>query len=214
MTFYWGLLITVIMFVVSVVVGDLVSEEIRTRLDRLPYGLLRLAVRKMPPDAQNEYLKEWTGELYVFLRGAEAMPVTRLWRGLRYAFGLLHARRAIAREAGLDVVKSWLSELASRTRDLGESMGTLVIGPLMFGFPLASAGVGLYGLLNRNTAILEAVSVTVELVVFALTIFSGFRYITSAGDSSIVAGARNAMIYANVLSFLAVTPLIIVFLLT
>ncbi len=51
--------------------GDLVSEEIRSRLDGLPAAVLRLAAVAMPRHLRTQCLEEWQGELYEFLRGAE-----------------------------------------------------------------------------------------------------------------------------------------------
>jgi hypothetical protein len=69
--------------------GDLVSEEIRARLDRLPYGLLRLARRRLPAELRETvHDQEWAPELEHILRRAGALPVTRLIAGTRFALGL------------------------------------------------------------------------------------------------------------------------------
>ena len=75
--------------------GDLLSEEIRGRLDRAPHLILRLAARRLPPGLRDENLVGWKADLYEYLRGAEATPVTRLWRGMRCAFGALTSTGAI-----------------------------------------------------------------------------------------------------------------------
>jgi hypothetical protein len=82
------------------VLGDLLSEEVRTRLDRVPAYLLELAARRVDADLRVELLEEWSGELHEILRGAEALPVTRLWRGLRYSAGLLVAAPRVGRILG------------------------------------------------------------------------------------------------------------------
>jgi len=84
-------------FALSATVGDLISQEIRGRLDGLPRAILLLAARRLPDDLRAEKLIEWEGELHVILRGVEALPVTRLWRGLRYAAGIIWAAPTIAR---------------------------------------------------------------------------------------------------------------------
>jgi len=84
-------------FVLSAAVGDLISQEIRGRLDALPRAVLLLAARRLPDELRAEKLTEWEGELHEILRGAEALPVTRLWRGLRYAAGIVRAAPTIAR---------------------------------------------------------------------------------------------------------------------
>lgn len=100
MTALWVVLAGLGAFVVGLVgavVGDLLSEEVRDRLDELPEWLLRLAAQRLPADLREDRLAEWRGELHQFLRGAEARPVTRLVRGVRYATGLLHVASRIGR---------------------------------------------------------------------------------------------------------------------
>jgi hypothetical protein len=82
--------------IVGLVVGDLVSEEVRGWLDRLPTGVLALAARRLPSDRRAVHLATWAGELYEILKGAEARPILRLWRGTRFAAGLLRTARSSA----------------------------------------------------------------------------------------------------------------------
>jgi len=80
-------------------IGDMVSEEVRDRLDHLPYGILRLGALRL--DAKERaaiYADEWLPELTYILQGDEARPVTRLYHGTRFAFGILIAARRIARD--------------------------------------------------------------------------------------------------------------------
>lgn len=91
----------VVLFATGTALGDLCSKEIRGRLDQIPYGLLNLVARRMPESVRADLLEEWEGELHQFLHGAEALPVTRLWRGLRYSASLLHAAPKIIEAAGL-----------------------------------------------------------------------------------------------------------------
>ena len=80
------------------VLGDMVSEEARDRLDHLPQAILRLAARRVD-SAKREaiYDDEWLPELTYILKGDEARPVTRLFVGTRYAFGILFNARTIIR---------------------------------------------------------------------------------------------------------------------
>ena len=79
-------------------IGDMVSEEIRDRLDRLPYAILRLAARRPSPgQCITVYEDEWLPELTYILKGDEARPVTRPVHGTRYAIGILASTRRIAR---------------------------------------------------------------------------------------------------------------------
>lgn len=66
---------------------DMLGEEFRTRLDRVPQGLLRLSVRLLPHAKRERYVAEGLAELHEILRGADAVPVTRLLCGLRYSAG-------------------------------------------------------------------------------------------------------------------------------
>ena len=78
--------------------SDLISEEIRNRLDRLPRALMRLAARRLPDDVREDLRDDWLAELEIFLHGCEALPVTRLIRGTGFALGLVRAARAIGRD--------------------------------------------------------------------------------------------------------------------
>jgi hypothetical protein len=78
-----GLLVALL----TAAVGELVSDEIRARLDRLPFAVLAAASRRLPAEQQDEqYRQAWLPELHHILRGEEATPITRLVRrrsGLR-----------------------------------------------------------------------------------------------------------------------------------
>jgi hypothetical protein len=96
----WGALVAVGVCLVALVgtaIGDLLSEEMRGRLDEIPHRLLRLAARRLPATIREETLREWYGELHEILRGAQARPVTRLIRGTRYATGLFRVAPSIGR---------------------------------------------------------------------------------------------------------------------
>jgi hypothetical protein len=79
-------------------IGDLVSEEVRDRLDHVPHASLRLAARRLSPALRDDvYDDEWMPELTYILKGDEARPITRLYHGTRFALGILAAARRIAR---------------------------------------------------------------------------------------------------------------------
>lgn len=70
-------------------IGDMVSEEVRDRLDHVPQAILRLAARQLDPDQPDALYEEvWLPDLAYFLRGDEARPVTRLVHGTWYAIGI------------------------------------------------------------------------------------------------------------------------------
>ena len=69
--------------------GDLVSEEIRGWLDRLPRGVLKLATLWLDPaDRETTYREVWGPDLDYFLKGDESRPITRLIRGMAFAVSL------------------------------------------------------------------------------------------------------------------------------
>ena len=81
------------------VIGDMVSEEIRDRLDRMPHVILRLAARWLDSEQRaTVYEDEWMPELSYILRGDETRPVTRLYHGTRYAVGILMVSGRLARQ--------------------------------------------------------------------------------------------------------------------
>lgn len=84
--------------VVMATFTDLLSEEMRTRLDRLPLALIWVAVRRLPRHAREDVRREWIGELHEFLHGDQAVPVTRLVKGIWFAFGLIWASGKVASE--------------------------------------------------------------------------------------------------------------------
>jgi hypothetical protein len=91
-------LLTLACGLIGTVLGELASQEIRTRLDRIPQALIRLAARRVPADLRADRAEEWLADLHEILRGAEALPITRIITGTRYALGLLRASSAIARD--------------------------------------------------------------------------------------------------------------------
>jgi hypothetical protein len=80
---------------VGTVLGDLVSAEVRHRLDRIPMQIVALAARRLPPLVREDRAQEWAAELAAILeqRGASKLPITRLVIGLRFAFGIWSSPR-------------------------------------------------------------------------------------------------------------------------
>ena len=89
----WGWVAGALGGLVVVVVGDLVSEEVRVRLDRIPQALIGLAARRVAEDIRANRTEEWDGELYELLqqRRAAALPISRLVLGVNYALGILRS---------------------------------------------------------------------------------------------------------------------------
>jgi hypothetical protein len=93
-----GLLLAVLGVLGMTALGDMVSEEVRDRLDHLPHAILRLAARMLDPAKRAAiYEDEWLPELTYILKGDEARPVTRLFIGAWYALGILLNTYRIAR---------------------------------------------------------------------------------------------------------------------
>jgi hypothetical protein len=95
---------TLLSFALAVLVaalGELVSDEIRARLDSVPFALLTAAARRLPPNQRSDMHEQaWLPELHHILRGDHAVPITRLIHGIRFAIGLWLAAPRISRELG------------------------------------------------------------------------------------------------------------------
>lgn len=84
-------------------VGELVSDEIRARLDRIPLGVLAMAAKRLRPEHREAlYVQEWLPELHHVLQGDEATPITRLIHGTRFAVSLWFSAPQVARELAPD----------------------------------------------------------------------------------------------------------------
>ena len=70
-------------------ITDMCKEEIRTRLSRFPYTLLRIVALRIPRPARQDALGEWSAELDFILSETDGLPVTRFLRGTRYSASLL-----------------------------------------------------------------------------------------------------------------------------
>jgi hypothetical protein len=74
-----GILSSIVGGLILAVFGEMVSQEVRDRLDHLPHAILRLAARWLDPAQRAAiYDDEWMPELAYILKGDEARPVTRL----------------------------------------------------------------------------------------------------------------------------------------
>ncbi|MFI9552028.1 hypothetical protein [Nonomuraea endophytica] len=83
--------------ILGTALAELVSEEIRGRLDRIPEGLLRLARRRLPEDMRVPlHDEEWYPELQEVLKGEDARPITRLVTGVRFSLGLIRTANVVA----------------------------------------------------------------------------------------------------------------------
>jgi hypothetical protein len=95
-------------------VGELVSDEIRARLDRIPLALLAAAARRLPREQRAKmYGQVWFPELHYLLQGDEAMPITRLVHGMRYALRIWLSAPKISCELNGDAARQPISRLLS-----------------------------------------------------------------------------------------------------
>ncbi|MEZ0110097.1 hypothetical protein ABH920_004111 [Catenulispora sp. EB89] len=82
----------------STALGELTSKEVRGRLDKIPVAILRLAGRRLGTAVRDDLLDEWSAELHEIMQGPDALPVTRVLVGTRFALGLLTAGPRIEKE--------------------------------------------------------------------------------------------------------------------
>lgn len=93
---------------VTAAIGDMVSDEVRDRLDHLPHAILRLAVYHLDAGERAAiYDDEWLPELTYILRGDEARPVSRLYHGARFALGILMTARRISQHLHREAPSRW-----------------------------------------------------------------------------------------------------------
>jgi hypothetical protein len=143
---------------------DLVKDELRGQLERIPYGLLRLASLRVPPDLREAlHDREWLPELHHILAESERLPITCLIRGTRYALGLVRAARVVARE--LAPVRG---PLPGETADSGaRTCAKLAVGALAAAVSFV-AGFGVFGAFGGAVVSLTG-GLVVVVVVFDVT---------------------------------------------
>jgi hypothetical protein len=127
--FAWGI-VCFLGGLLVIILGGLVSEEIRGWLDLLPRGILRLAATRLDPESREAIYKEdWLPELIYALRGAESRPITRVVKGTYFALGLfLSARKveAIPPTVGTTASVAVPAGLANATAEAFGSFATVI----------------------------------------------------------------------------------------
>ncbi|WP_214105603.1 hypothetical protein [Acrocarpospora catenulata] len=97
-----GAAATFIGLLILAIFQDLISEEARVRLERLPFAILRLAALQMPAELREEiYRNHWLPDLeFQLSEEAGAGPITRVIAANRWALSMLVRRGGsrIARE--------------------------------------------------------------------------------------------------------------------
>lgn len=92
-----GLICLVIWFLRNAA-GEMLKEELQTRLCRIPNAVIRIAVLRLPEQSRSDLKDEWLSELAFIVNDTEGLPVTRLLRGIRFAGSLLRTAREMAPE--------------------------------------------------------------------------------------------------------------------
>jgi putative nucleotidyltransferase with HDIG domain len=107
MSAWWEAIAAAVGAVAGGAAAGALGEEFRGRVDLLPHMLVRLAARRIPRDLREDLAEEWLAELGTILEGTDALPVTRLIAGIRYALGVLRAAPAVACELGAPSRRLW-----------------------------------------------------------------------------------------------------------
>lgn len=89
MSAVWSVAVAVVLVIVGHLLGALASEEIYTRICRLPFAAIRLAVLAVPKQEREELRSDLEADLAYLLKETEGLPITKLWRGIRFAGSLL-----------------------------------------------------------------------------------------------------------------------------
>jgi len=76
---------------------NLLGKEVESRFGAFPVLLLRLASYRVPLSVREDLYEEWLAELSEALHGTDERPLTRLWLGLRFSFGLLKSADEVGR---------------------------------------------------------------------------------------------------------------------
>jgi hypothetical protein len=95
---FLGTLVILLAGLVASAVGGMVQDEIRTRLTRIPYGVLCLAALLVPANQRDDLRAEWRAEVSAIFEETKDVPFTGLVRATWYALGLLARGHAVARE--------------------------------------------------------------------------------------------------------------------
>jgi hypothetical protein len=129
-----GLVVLTALAVIQGALGDMARKEAQTRLSRIPRGLIRIALARVPEDLRDDLASEWTSELDFVLTGTEELPLTALWRGIRFAAGLLGSS----------------GEIAARLKGIPARNAALSAGRIAYGLITALIGVqGIAGLITE-----------------------------------------------------------------
>jgi DNA-binding transcriptional MerR regulator len=91
-------LICLVIWLLRNAAGEMLKEEMQTRLCRIPNAVIRIAVLRLPEHSRSDLADEWLSELAFIVNDTEGLPVTRLLRGIRFAGSLLWTAGELAHE--------------------------------------------------------------------------------------------------------------------
>jgi len=104
----------------------MLSQEVQTRLARLPVALLRVARVLVPGEQRDERYREWVAEVSYIAKETDGLPVTCLLEALKFAAGAITGAIAIRRSAWLGASRAE-AEIAEQVRLLEEQIR--IFGP-------------------------------------------------------------------------------------
>jgi hypothetical protein len=118
--------VKILIFILRPTIEDMISDEIRSRLNDLPRYLIRLAVRPLPPKDRQSYFDELNLELTASLEGNERRQVTRLVQGLKFAaplvVGAIPLRLAVVERKGRSAYRLIIAALCAAVLALGATV--------------------------------------------------------------------------------------------
>lgn len=92
----WAI-IAFLVALITTTVSNLLTEELRSCLDLMPYAVLRLAIRRLPTELRQNVGDEWLAELHHILHRTKNLPLTQVVLAISYTLGLLRTARRIGR---------------------------------------------------------------------------------------------------------------------
>jgi hypothetical protein len=136
--------LAVVLALVAAAVLDLLKDEVRGQIERIPYAVLRVARLRLPAELRRRlYDGEWRPELDHIWTRLERVPLTRLIVGTRFALGLARVAPAVARELGVPRSRRVPLPLLLIAGGLGALLGlatTLGVFGALLGAVLSLAG--------------------------------------------------------------------------
>lgn len=149
-----GILAAVVGIVALESVKSLIATEVSTRLQRVPFLILRVARWRLSPEHREAICdEEWYPELWAIIHETDGLPLTQLVLSARWALGVAISARKVSRIAGPS--RARLVRHGRRRRSLarrligsitaGMAAGMLLLSALVFESSNAVAGDTLYG---------------------------------------------------------------------